>query len=50
VTLRERDSAAQLRLPVADLAAELEAVLAGDAAFADLRDRYENVDTDVTTA
>ena len=50
VTLRERDSAAQLRLPVAELAAELEGVLAGDAAFADLRDRYESVDTDVTTA
>ena len=50
VTLRERDSAAQLRLPVADLAAELEAIFDGDRAFADLQDRYERVDTDVTTA
>ncbi|MFC7043326.1 glycine--tRNA ligase [Halonotius sp. GCM10025705] len=49
VTLRERDSAAQLRLPVADLAAELEAVFDGDREFADLQDRYERVDTDVTT-
>ena len=50
VTLRERDSAAQLRLPVADLAAELEAVFDGDREFTDLQDRYERVDTDVTTA
>jgi len=50
VTVRERDSAAQLRLPVADLAAELEAIFDGDRAFADLQDRYERVDTDVTTA
>jgi glycyl-tRNA synthetase len=49
VTLRERDSAAQLRLPVADLAAELEAVFEGDREFADLQDRYERVATDVTT-
>jgi glycyl-tRNA synthetase len=49
VTLRERDSAAQLRLPVADLAAELEAIFDGDRAFADLQDRYDRVDTDVTT-
>ena len=50
VTLRERDSAAQLRLPVADLAAELEAIFDGDREFVDLQDRYERVDTDVTTA
>ncbi|MFQ3475597.1 glycine--tRNA ligase [Halonotius sp. F2-221B] len=50
VTLRERDSAAQLRLPIADLAAELEAIFDGNREFADLQDRYERVDTDVTTA
>ena len=50
VTLRERDSAAQLRLPVAELADELAAVLAGDGAFADLKSQYDAVDTDVTTA
>ena len=50
VTLRERDSAAQLRVPVADLAAEIEGLLNGDDTFADLGDRYETVDTDVTTA
>ena len=49
VTVRERDSAAQLRLPVADLAAELEAIFDGDHEFADLQDRYDRVDTDVTT-
>jgi len=49
VTVRERDSAAQLRLPVADLAAELEAIFDGDREFADLQDRYDRVDTDVTT-
>ena len=49
VTVRERDSAAQLRLPVADLAVELEAIFDGDHEFADLQDRYDRVDTDVTT-
>ena len=48
VTVRERDSAAQLRLPVADLAAELEAIFDGRREFAELQDRYERVDTDVT--
>jgi len=50
VTLRERDSATQIRLPVDDVAAELEALLDGDRAFDDLGDRYDDVDTDVTTA
>ena len=49
VTLRERDSAAQLRLPVAELAAELAAVFDGTSTFADLQHRYVRVDTDVTT-
>jgi glycyl-tRNA synthetase (EC 6.1.1.14) len=50
VTLRERDSAVQLRVPVADLAAEIGGLLNGDDTFADLGDRYKTVDTDVTTA
>jgi glycyl-tRNA synthetase len=50
VTLRERDSATQIRLPVSALAEELAALLAGDRAFADLSDRYGDVETDVTTA
>ena len=49
VTLRERDSADQIRLPAGDLAAELEPLLAGDRAFADLRETHRTVDTDVTT-
>jgi len=50
VTLRERDSATQIRLPVDEVAAELAALLDGDRAFDDLGDRYDDVDTDVTTA
>jgi glycyl-tRNA synthetase len=49
VTLRERDSATQIRLPVEAVAEELEALLAGNRGFSDLRDRYGNVETDVTT-
>jgi len=49
VTLRERDSARQIRLPVAAVADELEALLAGDRAFDDLTARYGDVETDVTT-
>jgi len=49
VTLRERDSAIQIRLPVDDVAGELEAMLAGDRAFDELGDRYDDVATDVTT-
>ncbi|MFW6321375.1 MAG: glycine--tRNA ligase, partial [Halohasta sp.] len=50
VTLRERDSATQIRLPASELAAELDGLLAGDRSFVDLADRYEDVETDVTTA
>ena len=49
VTLRERDSAAQIRLPVAAVAEELEGLLAGDRAFDDLAGQYADVETDVTT-
>ncbi|WP_066412153.1 glycine--tRNA ligase [Halorubrum aethiopicum] len=48
VTVRERDSAAQVRVPVAELADELAALRSGGA-FADLLDRYEVVETDVET-
>ncbi|MFB6172982.1 MAG: glycine--tRNA ligase [Haloarculaceae archaeon] len=44
VTLRDRDSTRQIRLPVADVADELDALLAGERAFADLVDAYEAVD------
>jgi glycyl-tRNA synthetase len=47
-TVRERDSAAQVRLPVADLADELAGLLDGGS-FAGLRDRYEAVEAGVTT-
>ncbi|MFO7834571.1 MAG: glycine--tRNA ligase [Halohasta sp.] len=50
VTLRERDSAAQIRLPVDEVAGELAALLAGDRDFEELSHRYDDVDTDVTTA
>ena len=50
VTLRERDSAAQIRLPVSAVDDEIGALLAGDRAFADLSNDYGDVDTDVTTA
>ena len=49
VTLRERDSAEQFRLPVDAVAKELEGLLAGDRAFDDLAARYGDVETDVTT-
>ncbi|VTT87232.1 Glycyl-tRNA synthetase [Halorubrum sp. DM2] len=49
VTLRERDSAAQVRIPVADLADELTALREGEP-FASVADRYDAVDTDVETA
>ena len=48
VTVRERDSAVQARVPVADLADELTALRAGGT-FAELTDRYGTVDTDVET-
>jgi len=49
VTLRERDSAAQVRIPVAALADELTALREGEP-FASVADRYDAVDTDVETA
>ena len=48
VTVRERDSAAQVRVPADELAAELAALRAGGA-FDALVDRYETVATDVET-
>ncbi|WP_418281795.1 glycine--tRNA ligase [Halorubrum sp. DTA98] len=48
VTVRERDSAAQGRVPVDELADELAALRAGDG-FEGLLDRYEPVETDVET-
>ncbi|WP_423996354.1 glycine--tRNA ligase [Halorubrum trapanicum] len=49
VTLRERDSAEQVRIPVAELADELTALREGER-FASVADRYDAVDTDVETA
>jgi len=49
VTVRERDTAAQVRVPVAELADEL-AVLHERDDFDALLDRYERVETDVDTA
>ena len=43
VTVRERDTAAQVRVPTADVPAEIEALIAGETTFAELRDRYEVV-------
>jgi len=48
VTVRERDSAAQVRVPADELAAELAALRAGGE-FDALVDRYEVVETDVET-
>jgi glycyl-tRNA synthetase len=48
VTVRERDSAAQVRVPADDLAGELAALRAGES-FDALLDRYETVETDVVT-
>lgn len=48
VTVRERDSAVQVRVPADDLAGELAALRAGDS-FDALLDRYETVETDVET-
>ncbi len=50
VTLRERDSAAQIRIPVAELEAELDAIFSGEQTFGALRGRHGDVETDVTTA
>ncbi|MFB6108604.1 MAG: glycine--tRNA ligase [Haloplanus sp.] len=47
VTVRERDSTAQVRVPVADLAERLAAVRSGRDTFETLRAEYEAVETDV---
>ncbi len=48
VTVRERDSAAQVRVPVGELAAELATLRAGGE-FVSLSERYDSVETDVET-
>ena len=49
VTVRERDSAAQVRVPVEDLADELTALRSGGG-FDGVRERYGTVETDVETS
>ncbi|MGM0604133.1 MAG: glycine--tRNA ligase [Halobacteriota archaeon] len=51
VTVRERDSAIQVRVPIDALAAELSALVDAetDRTFGDLRSEYGDVETDVTT-
>ncbi|WP_338740626.1 glycine--tRNA ligase [Haloplanus salilacus] len=48
VTVRDRDTTAQVRVPVDDLAAALESVLESGESFDRLLERYDPVDTDVT--
>ncbi|WP_423750908.1 glycine--tRNA ligase [Salinirarus marinus] len=48
VTVRERDTTAQVRLPVSDLATRIEAIHAGEESFETLLDEYESVQTDVS--
>jgi glycyl-tRNA synthetase len=48
VTVRDRNTTAQVRVPVGVLADELGAILDGRASFADLLDAYERVETNVT--
>jgi glycyl-tRNA synthetase len=43
VTVRERDTTAQVRVPVDDLPAELDALRRGEREFADLQSTYEPV-------
>ncbi|MEZ3142995.1 glycine--tRNA ligase [Halobaculum sp. MBLA0143] len=43
VTVRERDTAAQVRVPTTDVPDEIEALVDGETTFAALRDRYEVV-------
>ncbi|MFA9516451.1 glycine--tRNA ligase [Halopenitus sp. H-Gu1] len=51
VTVRERDEARQARVPVTDLAEEIDALLGGDdTTFDDLLERHDSVETDVETA
>jgi len=49
VTVRERDSAAQIRVPVDDLVETLRSLHAGES-FAAVASRHESVETDVETA
>jgi glycyl-tRNA synthetase len=48
VTVRDRDTTAQVRLPVEELAGRLAAILDGRATFDDLLADYDRVETDVT--
>ena len=48
VTVRERDSAAQIRVPVDDLVATLQSLHAGES-FTAVASRHESVETDVET-
>jgi glycyl-tRNA synthetase len=48
VTVRDRDTTAQVRVPTADLADRLGAVLDGSATVEDLLSEYEAVETDVS--
>jgi len=48
VTVRDRDTTEQVRIPVAELPDRLEAILDGRSSFTDLLDGYERVETDVT--
>ncbi|SEA17496.1 glycyl-tRNA synthetase [Haloplanus vescus] len=48
VTVRDRDTTAQVRVPVADLATELQVVLQSGGSFDRLLESYERIDTDVT--
>ncbi|GAB3420515.1 glycine--tRNA ligase [Haloparvum alkalitolerans] len=49
VTVRERDTAAQVRVPVDGLADALAPLLAGEDSFEAFLDEYETVDSDVET-
>jgi glycyl-tRNA synthetase len=48
VTVRDRDTTAQVRVPTADLPSELGAIIDGRTTFDDLLDTYDRVETDVT--
>ncbi|MFB6123096.1 MAG: glycine--tRNA ligase [Haloferacaceae archaeon] len=48
VTVRERDTTAQVRVPVADLAERIESIHAGEESFDTLLDEYDAVQTDVS--
>jgi glycyl-tRNA synthetase len=50
VTVRERDTTAQVRVPVDEVTALLADLRAGDRVFESLRDEYDSVATDVTKA